>query len=159
MNYLVIGLTALVPLLVGFVWYNPKVFGNAWMETAGIDEEKMKNGNMAVIFGVTYFFSLMLTVFMATLTIHQMGVGSLLANEKDPAVMQGLMEKYGDLFRTFKHGALHGVISAFFFALPVLGINALFERRGWKYIMIHLGFWIVCMGIMGGIVCQYFNLR
>lgn len=33
---LVAGVSALV---VGFVWYNPKVFGNAWMKAAGMTDE------------------------------------------------------------------------------------------------------------------------
>lgn len=159
MNYLIIGLTALVPLLIGFIWYNPKVFGNAWMQVAGVDEEKLKSGNMGVIFGVTYLFGLFLAAGLVPIVIHQMGVGSTLAGVPDAeAILKEFMDKYGSNYRTFKHGALHGVISAFFLALPFLGINALFERRGFKYIGIHLGYWIVTLGIMGGILCQFIQL-
>lgn len=158
MNLLIIALTALVPLIIGFIWYNPKVMGNAWMEASGLDEEKMKGANMALIFGVTYVFSLMLAASMATLTIHQMSVGSLLANETDPKVMADLMAKYGTEFRSFKHGALHGALSALFIGLPLLGIPALFERKGFKYIAINVGFWVIAMTIMGGIICQFLKL-
>ena len=27
---------AFVPMVMGFIWYNPKVFGNAWMKSLGI---------------------------------------------------------------------------------------------------------------------------
>jgi hypothetical protein len=40
-------------------------------------------------------------------------------------------------------------------ALPIIGINALFERRGFKYIAINVGYWVVSMAIMGGIICQF----
>jgi hypothetical protein len=44
------------------------------------------------------------------------------------------MADYGTAFRTFKHGLLHGFYGCFFFlALPIIGTNALFEKRSWKY--------------------------
>jgi hypothetical protein len=32
MNFLAVPLAAVIPILVGMIWYNPKVFGNAWMK-------------------------------------------------------------------------------------------------------------------------------
>ena len=63
------------------------------------------------------------------------------------------MAKYGNNFRTFSHGALHGIILAIGIGLPVFGTNALFERRGGKYIFIHLGYWIITLALMGGLLC------
>lgn len=65
------------------------------------------------------------------------------------------MTDYGMAYRTFKHGALHGFMSGLFFAFPMIGINALFERKSWKYILIHAGFWTVCLTFMGGIICAF----
>ena len=48
-NFLAIIAAAISALVVGFIWYNPKVFGNAWMQAAGMSEEKIKGGNMAKI--------------------------------------------------------------------------------------------------------------
>jgi len=164
MNWLVICLTALVPLVTGFIWYNPKLMGTAWMRSAGLTEEQMKGGNMAKIFGLTILFSLMLAFVMQPIVIHQFGLMSIVAGDegfmKDPNASSTLwyndaMATYGDRFRTFKHGALHGTITALFIALPVLGINALFERKSGKYIMIHLGYWILTLALMGGIICQW----
>jgi hypothetical protein len=50
---------------------------------------------------------------------------------------------------------LHGAIGALFFVLPVLGINALFERKGWKYILINVGYWVLTLAIMGAILCGW----
>jgi len=33
-NWLVQLLAALIPLVIGFLWYNPKTFGTAWMKGA-----------------------------------------------------------------------------------------------------------------------------
>jgi hypothetical protein len=159
--FLVAALAALFPLLLGFVWYNPKVFGNAWMKSAGLTEESMKGANMALIFGLTYFFSFLAALSLFSVTIHQMGLGSLLVPQAGMPVddPQGLgkqvMALYANNYRSFKHGALHGTIMGILLALPLCGINGLFERRGWKYILINAGFWIISLAVMGGIVCQF----
>lgn len=52
--FLCAAIAAVIPLLVGMVWYNPKVFGNAWMGATGLDEAKAKDGfNMPLVFGLT----------------------------------------------------------------------------------------------------------
>jgi hypothetical protein len=75
-------------------------------------------------------------------------------NSESSLYVKHFMDTYGHKFRTFKHGSFHGILSAFFFALPVIGMNALFERRGIRYILIHLGYWIITLALMGGVICQ-----
>ena len=159
-------IAALIPLLVGFIYYNPKVMGNAWMKETGLNEEQLKNSNMAVIFGLVFVFGFMLAMMMIGLTIHQASIGSIFEGNPDfvkegtelNTWYKGFMEKYGMNFRTFKHGVLHGVICGIFLALPLIGINALFERRSWKYIFIHVGYWTITMALMGGFVCQFLKM-
>ncbi|MBK8699713.1 MAG: DUF1761 domain-containing protein [Saprospiraceae bacterium] len=160
-TYVLMFLTALVPLLIGFMYYHPKTLANVWMREAGLDEEKLKGGNMGRIFGLTYLFSFMLAFFLQSLVIHQFHLNSIIMAEPgfgdatSAAMMdvKAFMDKYGDNYRTFGHGALHGFITSIFFVLPVIGINALFERRSWKYIAIHWGFWAISLLLMGGIIC------
>ena len=38
-NFLAILLAALSTLVVGFIWYNPKVFGTIWMKETGVNPE------------------------------------------------------------------------------------------------------------------------
>lgn len=157
-HYYIIFIAGLIPLIVGFVWYNPKVFGNAWMKSINVTEESLQGGNMALIFGLCYLFACMLAFAMSPVVIHQFGVGSVFQGDESPesaAYMKNFFDTYGGRFRTFKHGALHGTIMALFVALPLLGTNALFERRGFKYIAIHTGYWIVTLALMGGVICQF----
>jgi hypothetical protein len=162
-NFIVILLAGLVPLIVGFIWYNPKVFGDAWMKAIKVSEEDMKGANMAKIFGFTYLLSVFVSLGLLALVIHQYSIYSILANDagmSDPnseisLYVKDFMSKYGTNFRTFKHGAFHGFLYSVFLALPILGINGLFERRSGKYIFIHAGFWAVCFMLMGGILCQW----
>lgn len=162
-NIAIIALAALVPLIMGFIWYHPKVMGNAWMKVAQVSEESMKSSNMVMIFGLTYIFSFLLSISLQYLTIHQLSLWAIVAGQPDymnpnseaGQMVTAFLSKYGNEFRTFKHGALHGVISAITIALPILGINALFERKPRKYIFIHLGYWVITLGVMGGIICAY----
>jgi hypothetical protein len=162
-NWLAILSTALIPLLVGMVWYNPKVFGTIWMRETGISADGDKDLNM----GKVAFFSLVVAALAAfgllTQVIHQLAVGQVLANEPgiaDPNSEVGqylgsFMAKYGDRFRTFRHGAIHGTLAAILVALPVIATAALWERRSWRYIAISTGYWIVCFSLMGGIICAF----
>lgn len=156
-NIYAVLVSSLVTLLVGFIWYNPKVFGTAWMKETGMTEEKAQQGNMAKIFGLTIFYSLMIAFLMPALTVHQMGALGMIGS--DPALAKpsyaAFLADYGDAFRTFKHGALHGLMTGIFLALPITAINALFEHKSWKYILINAGFWMVSLTIIGAIVCGW----
>ena len=156
-NFIAIIVAALVPLIVGFIWYNPKVFGNAWMQAAEMTEEKIKGGNMGKIFALALLFAILLSFSLQGITIHQMGAFSMVGGDVENALpsYQAFMDDYGYAFRTFKHGALHGALAGIFIALPILGTNALFERKGAKYILINSGYWIVTLAIMGGIICAW----
>lgn len=159
MNWIAIFVSALTTLVVGFIWYNPKVFGTIWMKENGLTQEELRSGNMLKIFGLTYIFSLFIVITEMSLTIHQSGAvamvgGDMKIGEALPS-FKAFMADYGTAFRTFKHGALHGFISGLFFALPIIGINGLFERKSWKYIWIHAGYWIVSLTIIGSLVCGW----
>jgi len=158
-NFIALLASALVTLVVGFIWYNPKVFGTIWMRENNFTTEQLKSGNMLKIFGLTYLFSLMITMTLMSLTIHQSGAvgmvgGPPLIDSAKPS-FAAFMADYGMAYRTFKHGALHGFMSGLFFAFPMVGINGLFERKSWKYILVHAGFWTVCLTFMGGIICAF----
>ncbi len=148
---------AIIPIVLGFVWYNPKTFGDAWMRESGVTEEKLKTGNMPVIFIVSFILSFLLSFFIQFITIHQTGALGMIGGDLTKALPSytSFMTDYGDAFRTFKHGALHGTMAGVLFVLPVIAINGLFERKSWKYIFINAGFWTTCLAIMGGIICGW----
>lgn len=162
-NMLIVAAAALIPLVIGFIYYNPNVLGNAWMKLSGMTEEKMKEGNMAVIYGSAYVLSFLAAVILFTLVVHQSSYYSILINEpgfgeEGSDVMNQIgafMDTYGNNFRTFKHGALHGGIIGFAIALPVLVTNGLFEGKGFKYGLLNAGYWIITFTLMGGVLCQW----
>ena len=162
MNFYILFIAAIIPMIIGFVWYGP-LFGNAWMKEMGFTKESLEGQNMAKIFILSYIFSLLVAFFLQFIVIHQMGVFQTLVNEpgfneqtgEAFTYFQDFVGKYGDRFRNFQHGVIHGVMSGLFFVLPVLSIIALFEKKSFKYVAINAGYWIVTLAIMGGVICQW----
>ncbi|MBL7932772.1 MAG: DUF1761 domain-containing protein [Bacteroidia bacterium] len=162
-NFSIVFAATAVPLIIGFIWYHPKVFGTAWMKVTGMTPEQGKKSNMWVTFGLTILFSFFMATVLMSLVVHQIHVGALLTNQPDSkdansesmAMLKRFMELYGNSYRTFKHGVFHGTLTGIFLALPIIAINALFEQRGFKYIAINAGYFIVSMALMGGLICAF----
>ena len=160
-NYYMYFVVALVPLFIGAIYYHPKVAGKAWMKTNGFTEESMQGANMGLIFLLTYIFSLLLSSFLPSLSIHAMGLFQLMVPEitetgsAAQATFIEVMGAYGDRYRSFGHGAAHGAFVSIFLVLPILAIVAMFERRGWKYVLIHFVYWLICLVLMCGLLCQF----
>ena len=94
---------------------------------------------------------------LGQIVIHQNGFFSSIIDEtglKEANLQMSYyaddyLQRFGNKFRSFKHGALFGL----FAILPVLGINALFERKSFKYIIIKVGLSTVSAALMGGVIC------
>ena len=155
-NFLALLLAALSTLVVGFIWYNPKVFGNIWVREAGLKEEDMKGTNMIKIFGLSIVYAFLISFVLQMVAIHQFGALGMVGGDSSKALpsYNAFMADYGTAFRTFKHGALHGFMTGLFMILPTIGTTALYEKRSFKYVIVTGGFWIVCFMIMGGIICM-----
>ena len=136
-NWLALVAASILPMVVGFIWYNPKVFGKAWMAETGMTEEKAKQMNPAK----TYGLALVMAFLIAFYIWPQVFLGG------------GPGEPHGvEPYLTFKHGALHGSMVGLFVALPVFATNALFEQKSLRYVLINAGYWVVTMALMGGLI-------
>ena len=161
-NFLIVFMSALVPVFLGAVWYGP-LFRTAWLKEVNFTEKDMINPNMPLIIVLSYILGIFISLGLLPVVIHQMGITSTLANEPGIAEKTGeayetlvtFMQSYGGKFRTFKHGALHGGLCGFFMIFPIISIKSLFERKSFKYIAINSGYWIICLAIMGGIICKW----
>ncbi len=158
-NFYMYFITALIPLFVGSIYYSPMLLGNAWMEENNFSKEDLEGGNMVKILGLAYLCGIFISFTLTGVVVHQYGAlqmmmpevlesGSIAMNE-----YVGLMDKYEGNFRTFGHGALHGVILALLFVLPLIATNSLFERRTWRYNLIHAGYWLITLALIGGVLC------
>ncbi len=163
-NWWILVICAFIPLVTGAIWYNPAVFGKAWLSNAGITIEHARAGNKLKIFGFTYLFSLFAAYMLALFSVHQSSIIQLFLG--DPALLDSTsaisqfvneaLTTYGDRHRTFSHGIIHGLELGLMLGLPMIGIHSLFERRSFKYILIHVGYWMITFAIMGAIICVYF---
>jgi hypothetical protein len=163
-NWLAVLVAAFVPTVMGFIWYNPKLFGPAWMKAAEMTEEKRAKANTPLVYAVSFIVSLLLAFSMNMIAYHQTFVANSLMNQPgwgDPNSEVGkyladYMAKYGTNYRTFSHGFSHGMlIAGLLVTLPVLTSNALFEGKSFKYIAINVGYWLITLGLMGGIVAAW----
>lgn len=156
-NFLAILGSAAVPLLVGFLWYSKLLFADAWVKVAKMKPEELESFNPVKVFSLLFLFSIFISFVLQFLVIHQSGAFGMIGGDPTTAKesFTAFMSDYGTAFRTFKHGLLHGTMTGILFVLPILGTNALFEKFSWKYVLIHGGYWTVCLGIMGGILCQW----
>ena len=156
-NFLALLTAAASTLVVGFIWYNPKVFGNIWMKEAGLSLNNLKEANMIKTLVVSFIYAFFVAFVIQMLTIHQFGAIGMVGG--DPTIAKAsyneFMADYGNAFRTFKHGALHGFMTGLFMALPIIGTGALYEQRSFKYTLIAGGFWVVSCMLMGGIICGW----
>ena len=162
-NYLYIILAALIPTVVGFIYYNPKTVGTAWMNASGMTEEKMKGANMGIIFGASILLSFLISVAMAIMTTHQSDIFSLFADSKvledattqESIAVNHLLELAGDRFTSFKHGAFHGVLISICLIFPIMATNNFYERKPFKLTIINAIYWTITLALMGGVLCQW----
>ncbi len=127
-NWIAVFIAALAPMALGFIWYNPKVFGTAWMKGARITMDDAKKANMGVIFGLSFLMCLVVSAFLST-WVHE--------DENLPE---------------FFHGAFHGMMLSLFIAIPWGIQHALYEQKSWQYVIINALYIFVSMCLIGGIL-------
>ena len=130
-NWLSVIISTLMPMIMGFIYYHPKVAGKAWMESIGMTEEKAREANMPLTFGISLVMSFLLTFF--------------LINFNNGPGQEGQ-------FDTFGHGAFHGAFLGLIVVMPVFVTNGLFEQKGWKNTIINVVYWVITLALMGGIL-------
>lgn len=167
-NWWLVFPVALIPLIVGFLWYSPATFHNVWLKSANLTQEELAQGNMGKIFGLAYLYSILVALLLPMIVIHQFGLSGMFGMMDDWMVagselmnsLDALDAQTGMYTRHlhFGHGAMHGGFFALFFVGPIFWINALFERRNWKYMLLHTGYWVVCLALMGGVEAQFMVL-
>lgn len=162
-NFPIVIAAAVIPMFVGFIWYHDKTFGKPWQKASGVTDEMINGGNMALIMGLSFVFSCMLSMMLMTLCIHQFQVQGLFASDPgfgepgsaSTVFLEDFFSRFGDKHRTWSHGAVHGAFLSIFVILPVIAIKALFERKNFKYILINFGYWLVTISAMCAVLCAF----
>ena len=110
--------------VVGAIWYGV-LFGKVWQRAAGLSDEDVQSGNMALIFGLTFLFEMLVA----------MVLWHLLARTMPPPHVVMMMSV----------GFAVGVM------VPAIGINYLYQRKSGLLFAIDAGHFIVGMAAMGGV--------
>ena len=125
-NYLAVALAALSAFLLGGLWYSPALFANKWMALSGQSEEKLKSGNMAVVFGGAFVLAFVAAFILAML-------------------LEGRVTEIQDA-ASAGFGIGLGLVAT------SLGVSYLFERRPLGLWLINSGYFVVQFTIMGAII-------
>ena len=117
-------------MIIGFLWYSPALFGNAWMKAGNMnmkDMDKAKKKGM----GKLYFLAF---------------IGALLM-----AFVLAYFVRYLTVY-TFFEGMEVGEYIWLGFIVPVLLGSILWEGKSVKYYLINVLYWLVNLAVMGGIL-------
>ncbi len=162
LNWWLFPITALIPLVVGHFWYG-NLFKKQWLRYAEISSDRSESINLGRVLFLSYIFSILASYVVMVYSVHQVAIYQVFLF--DPATQDAssiisqsisdFMSNYGTRHRTFGHGVIHGMELGLFISLPLIGMHTLFENKSFKYALIHIGFWITCLGLMGGVMCQF----
>ena len=76
-NIYILPISALIPLIIGYIWYQPNVFGNKLADTTGASLESIQLPKSIGKIGLIYLFGLLLSYIMTLVSVHQIGVFQL----------------------------------------------------------------------------------
>ena len=128
MNYVAMLVGAISVMVLGAIWFHPKVMGTSWMKGAGLSEEDVNETNP-----MTY-------------------VGALLM----AGVIAWAMSRYAghteEGMNQFVHGMYHGFMPAIMYVAPVLVSKGLFEKKSLPWILSGAVYWVLALSIVGGLV-------
>ncbi|MDN3646170.1 DUF1761 domain-containing protein [Pontixanthobacter aestiaquae] len=123
-NWLAVVLAAACGFIVGGIWYGP-VMGKKWMGAVGLTEEQIQDGNMGLVYGGAFAFSL-----LGSWTLAH----TFASYATDLSVAVKVMTAFG---------------VAIGFIIPALGTNYLFSQKGKTLFFIDAGYWILFYLAMG----------
>jgi hypothetical protein len=124
-NYLAVLIVTIVTMVLGFLWYSPILFGNAWVKEMGKKMEDMSGGS-PITYVLTALTALLGALFLAL-----------------------LVSMVGE--RTITSGIAVGLLIGLSISVKI-GMNFLFESRTLKLYFITIGYHIVTYLIAGMII-------
>ncbi|MEM7161858.1 MAG: DUF1761 domain-containing protein [Bacteroidota bacterium] len=123
MLYVELLIAAIAAFALGFLWYTA-LFGKVWQAETGITDEQAKTG-IALTHGVAFLMMFVIAYF---------------TNGKH--MQDG----------TIGHGAYHAMENALYFAIPLLIINYMYQKKSFKLILIDAGYAFCFFCVIGGVM-------
>jgi len=127
-NYLGVVLGVLASMIIGMVWYNPKVWGEQWIKLVGFKKKDLtdKQG-MPVMMTISVVFYFLVAITVAALLEMTSASGT------------------GD-------GVLMGAIIGFVFGYGPLSVTYVYAKRRFELSMIDGGYIVVTTAVIGAIL-------
>ena len=125
-NYLAVVVAAVVALVIGFIWYSPRVFGNRWMAYLGTTQAQLGNpGPTGMLVGVVA--SLVNASVLALLALNLGG-------------------------KSVTDGVLLGVLAWLGFMATITAAQISFEKKSWGLWVLNNAHNLLVQVIMAAIV-------
>jgi hypothetical protein len=121
-NWIAVLVAAISSFVLGSFWYSPLLFSKRWQQEVSLSDDKIKQANMAKIFGTAFVFQLIIAVNLA-----------FFLASPEIGLQQGLV-----------YGLLTGV-----WIFCGLGTAYLFAQKSWTLIFIDGMYQVVALGLMG----------
>jgi hypothetical protein len=122
-SWLAIVVAAFLTFALGGLWYGP-LFGRLWMRASGVSEERAGQGNLPLIFGLSFLLQL-LAALSLDFFIGEQGVS---------------------------FGVFAGAMTGIFFVATAFGVVYLFEQRPLSRWAVNAGYHVVSFTMMGAIL-------
>jgi hypothetical protein len=135
-NWLAYVVAVVLQMVIGYVWFHPSVMGKMWAKACGVTVEDMKPSNPGLTYGLTMLYTLIFTLW---LMMNVAGPGQDVAPD-------------GHSFHTFQHGLAHALMLTIMVITPVIGTPAIFEKKGFSYMVVQVGYWFIRMAVAQGIL-------
>jgi len=125
-NFAAVVVAAIVPFLLGGLWYSPILFGRAWIREMGWSEADPQKGAGAVTFGIAFALTLAMALNLAF----------FLAGGKRDVVW----------------GVTAGALAGVGWVATGFGVTYVFARRSFKLYLIDASYHALAFMLMGGIL-------
>ena len=145
MNFPAILVATLIPMVMGFIYYNPVLLGKAWMKANGFSLEDAGKAPKPVFYLVALAVSFLFSMFLWSNVTGSGGVDQ----------MQVTDPKDGHSYVTFGHGVAHGIIFGITVLLPIFSTMAIFEKRKFSWAFINWGYWTLTSILMCGLLSAW----
>jgi len=124
-NWPAVVVATVVAFAIGGLWYSDTLFGKAWLEEVGLNEEDVNKANM-----VRTFSGAFLLEFFAVLAVAVL-IGT------DGSWLSGLSS---------------GLLIGIFWITTAYGVTYLFEQRSMRLFLINAGYNVVLFAAVGTII-------
>lgn len=138
-NWLAFAAAVVAQVVIGFLWFHPSVMGSVYAKARGISIEELKPKNPGMTYGITILMTLFYTMFLVSWVT---GPGQDTAPD-------------GHSYHTIQHGLVHSIVFLLMVLIPVFSAPALYERRGWNWFLVQVGYWFLRTAAAAGIISMW----